>query len=300
MSASDNRPLLLLVGGAGGLVGRNALPELLKTFRVRSVHRHPVPEEARTGVETVPADIAGVSDWARLLDGVEVVLNLAWYRHGSDQVFRPLTEGLVRLIRASEAAGVSRFVHVSVPEAPEALETGLPYLARKREVDRALEESRLSFATVRPTMLFGAHDRLLTVMLRLMARYRWFPMFGDGEYHVSPLSVRDLGRILRAEALSNQRHSVLAGGPRRWRYRDLTDEMFRALGRRPRYVTLSPRSSVRVARLFETVGSSLIYAYEVEWLLSDLLGLSPYPGGSAPLEPVEPFLRLEAGRLLGV
>jgi hypothetical protein len=47
----------------------------------------------------------------------------------------------------------------------------------------------------------------------------------------------------------------------------------------------------------ETLGSTLLYAYEVEWLLSDLLGLPPYEGLSQPLESVEPFLDSEARRL---
>jgi hypothetical protein len=85
----------------------------------------------------------------------------------------------------------------------------------------------------------------------------------------------------------------------RWRYRTLTDEMFARLGLRPRYVHFSPRGSVRLARFLESLGSSLLYAYEVEWLLSDLLGLPPYEGLETPLEPVEPFLTQEAVRLRG-
>jgi uncharacterized protein YbjT (DUF2867 family) len=137
------------------------------------------------------------------------------------------------------------------------------------------------------------------VMLRTMARYHFFPMFGDGEYHISPIAVRDLARILYREAGLDDCHRVTAGGPTRWRYRTLTDEMFARLGLRPRYVHFSPRGSVRLARLLEGLGSSLLYAYEVEWLLADLLGLPPYEGLDAPLEPVEPFLSEEAVRLRG-
>ncbi len=145
-------------------------------------------------------------------------------------------------------------------------------------------------------MLFGPNDKLLTVMLRTMARYHRFPMFGDGEYHVSPIAARDLARILRREARLSDRHTVSAGGPTRWRYRDLTDRMFSALGRPPRYVRFSPRGSVRLARFLETLGSDLLYAYEVEWLLSDALGPPAYSGLERPLAPVEPFLDSEAAR----
>jgi len=299
MSASSGRRRLLLVGGGGGLVGRAVLAEFAPSFQVRSLHRHPAPEESGRPVEWVHGDVTTVADWVPLLKHVDLVLNVAWYRTGSARVFAPLAEGLRRLVAAAEAAEVPRFLHISVPQATASIEANLPYMTYKRAVDRSIERSSLSYAIIRPTMLFGPRDKLLTVMLRTMARYHIFPMFGDGDYHVSPIAVRDLARILHREAELDDRHTVTAGGPTRWRYRALTDEMFARLGLRPRYVSFSPRGSVRLARFLESLGSSLLYAYEVEWLLADLLGLPPYEGLDSPLEPLEPFLSTEAVRLRG-
>jgi uncharacterized protein YbjT (DUF2867 family) len=191
---------------------------------------------------------------------------------------------------------VGRFVQISVPVATAHIETTLPYMVRKREVDRLLAASGVPFSIVRPTMLFGPEDKLLTVMLRTMARWHRFPMFGDGTYHVSPIAVRDLARIVRREAGLDGSRTVTAGGPRTWEYRELTDRLFASLGLPPRYIHLSTTGGERLARLLETVGSSLLYAYEVEWLVSDRLGLPPYDGLAAPLEPVEEFLRVEGMR----
>jgi hypothetical protein len=73
--------------------------------------------------------------------------------------------------------------------------------------------------------------------------------------------------------------------------------MWAALGRTPRYWRLSPRNSIRLARFLEGMGSHLLYAYEVEWLLSDMLGVGPYRGWERPLTSVEPFLEEEGRRL---
>jgi uncharacterized protein YbjT (DUF2867 family) len=299
MNASGARRRLLLVGGGGGLVGRAVLTEFAPEFDIRSLHRHPAREEAGLAVEWVQGDAATVTDWAPMLKDVDLVVNVAWYRTGFARVFAPLSEGLIRLVAAADAAEIPRFLHISVPDATASIEASLPYMTYKRKVDRAIERSHLSYAIVRPTMLFGPRDKLLTVMLRTMARYHLFPMFGDGEYHLSPIAVRDLARILHREADLDESHNVTAGGPTRWRYRTLTDEMFGRLGLRPRYVHFSPRGAVRLARFLESLGSSLLYAYEVEWLLADLLGLPPYEGLDSPLEPVEPFLSAEATRLRG-
>jgi uncharacterized protein YbjT (DUF2867 family) len=299
MSSPDAaRPRLLLVGGAGGLAGRALLEPLTKEWVVRSVHRHAVPAEAAAGVEWIPGDAAEI-DWEPVLRDTDVVVNLAWYRHGPQRRFRRLTEGLVRLIRASERAGVGRFVQLSVPAAPPSLESGLPYLVGKRTVDRTLSESRLSYAILRASMLFGPRDKLLTVMLRTMRRYRRFPMFGDGEYHVSPIAAADIARIVLREARRSASGTFDAGGPTRWRYRDLTDRMFAALGQPARYVKMTPRGAMRLARLLETFGSTRLYAYEVEWLLSDLLGVPPSVGLESPLTPAPPFLEQEARRRSG-
>ena len=296
MTPADGRPRLLLVGGAGGLAGRAVLDEFAGDWAIRSVHRHEVPAETARGVEWVRADAAQVPDWAPLLTDIRLVINLAWYRQTSRRRFEALASGLGRLVAASRDANVARFLQVSVPPAPVALEEHLPYLSEKRRVDRAVATSGLSYAIVRPTMLFAPGDKLLTVMLRTIARYHRFPMFGDGDYHLSPLAARDLARILRREATLSASRTVLAGGPARWRYRDLTDRLFGALGRPPRYVHFSPRGAVRLAHFLEDLGSSLLYGYEVEWLLSDLLGLAPYEGLDQPLTPVEPFLATEAER----
>lgn len=289
-------PRILLVGGGGGLVGRAVLHEFSGDHLLRSVHRHPTPRERERGVEWVEADVGSVRDWSPLLKEVDIVLNLAWYRSGSARRFRPLAEGLLRLVTDAQRSSIRRFVHLSVPDAPRELEERLPYLSFKRQVDRAIEASGLPYLILRPTMLFGPRDVLLTAMMRVMHRYRRFPIFGDGAYHLSPLASSDLARILRREIARPGSRSVLLGGPRRYTYRELTDLLWKALGLRPRYWEVSPANSVRLARLLEVLGSHLLYVYEVRWLLSDMLGLDPYPGLEPPLLPVEPFIEAEARR----
>jgi uncharacterized protein YbjT (DUF2867 family) len=291
---SARRPRLLLVGGSGGLVGRAVLPAFQPEFEIRSVHRNPVAREAGT-VEWIRADVSGDLPWGEFLQDIDVVLNLAWYRWGPEETFRRLYEGLSRLVESSVHAGVRRFLHVSVPAAPESLERSIPYLRYKRELDRALAESGLSYRIVRPTLLYGEGDVLLGVMLRLIRRYPVFPLFGDGEYHVSPVAATDLARILRREADRSASGTVDIGGPDRLRYLELTDLLFRVAGKRPRYLRMSVRRGIQLTRWLVRFGSTLLYPYEVEWLASDLLGLPEYREIDPPLMRVQTYLK-EAGR----
>ena len=285
---------VLLLGGGGGLVGRAVLEEFAPDHRIRSFHRRAVPREAQLGVEWVPGDLGTQEDWTEVLEGVDLILNLVWHRTGSRRRFEPLAGGLSKLLEAAKRSGVRRFVHLSVPRAPDHLEREFPYLTYRRRFDAELAASGLSYRIVRPTMLFGPGDVLIDVMRREMRRYPFFPMFGDGRYHVSPLATRDLARILRREASNDLRGTIDVGGPHRYEYRELCDLLFRSLGKAPRYWRLTERGGVRLARLLETFGSHLLYAYEVEWLVSDLLGLAPDPGLRSSMMTLESYLGVPA------
>jgi NADH dehydrogenase len=291
------RSVVLLAGGGGGLVGRAVSAELARDHEIRSVHRHRAPNEPGLGVRWVPGDITGPVDWDGLLDGVDVVVNLAWYRWGSERRFRRLYEGLRRLLEASVRRRVPRFLQLSVPAAPVTLETGIPYLTYKRRFDRELAESGLSYAILRPTMMFGERDVLLGVMMRTIHRYPFFLMFGDGNYRLSPIAAADVARIVRRFSMNEETGTFTLGGPVAYRYHDLTDQMFRLLGKRPRYWRLRPMGSRRLAWLLQGLGSTLLYEYEVEWLLSDMLAPPAYEGLDRPLERVEPYLAAQARRL---
>ncbi|MCI4336349.1 MAG: NAD(P)H-binding protein [Thermoplasmata archaeon] len=291
MIPPSGAPRVLVVGGLGGLLGRALLPELTSRFRVRSFHRVSAPLEERAGVEWIAGDAAAPTDWGRILHQVDAVVNLAWYRHGSAGRFARLEEGLLRLIGAARSAGVGRFIQVSVPSAPPSLEARLPYLRHKRTVDQTLSGSGISYRVLRPTAMFGPGDVLLSAMMRAMARYPRFPMFGEGRYHLSPIAATDVAAAIGRELSRHESGTVDLGGPQNFEYRELTDLMFGMIGKPARYWDMSPRGGRRLALVLQSFGSSLLYAYEVDWLVSDMLGLPPYTGLSRPLRRVEPHLR---------
>ncbi|HEV8050237.1 MAG TPA: NAD-dependent epimerase/dehydratase family protein [Thermoplasmata archaeon] len=298
MTAGAGRPKLLLVGGGGGLLGRALLEAAAPDWSIRSVHRTGVERERELGVEWIRADLADVSDWGRTVSDVDAIVNVAWYRWGSDARFRRIFDGLERLLEAAKTRHIP-IVQVSVPPAPTHLESGIPYLTYKRRFDADVGNSGVPYAIVRPTMMFGRGDVLLGVMLRTARRYPVFPMFGDGTYRISPVAAADVARLVLRFARAPPNAVVDVGGPASYRYVDVTDRLFALVGKRPRYWHLSARGGVRLAGLLQSLGSTLLYAYEVEWLLSDTLALPPTPMTDGPLERVEPYLKFEAERLLG-
>jgi uncharacterized protein YbjT (DUF2867 family) len=287
--AGSNR--VLLVGGGGGVVGSGVLEELLREHSVISYHRSPVASE-NGRVTFVPGDLRDLPQRPELFRGLRGVVNVVWYREpGPDRRFAPVAEALHGVLRRCVEEGVERFVQISLPPGPPGLESRIPYFTRRRPFESALLTSGLKVNLIQPSAVFAPRDRLIQVMLALLRRHRFFPLFGDGEYHLSPLWHRDLG-LLVAEALAGRLPTVtLAGGPERFTYRELLGLLSRAVGRRPHLVRVSPRMGRWAVKGFNALGWHVLYTYEYDWLLSDTLGFPPPAGSFRPFLRLEDFLR---------
>ena len=94
---------------------------------------------------------------ARSLRGVRVLCNTYWVRF-NHRLFKhaDAVRNTERLFGAARAARVERVVHVSITN-PSA-DSPLEYFSGKARLEAALAESGISFAIVRPTVLFGREE----------------------------------------------------------------------------------------------------------------------------------------------
>ena len=84
----------------------------------------------------------------------------------------------------------SATVHFSVANASP--ESRLPYFRGKGLVEEILKDTGLSYAIIRPTLVFGEGDLLLNNMAWALRRFPVFPVFGRGDYPVQPIYAEDL------------------------------------------------------------------------------------------------------------
>lgn len=290
---------VLLVGGTSGVLGGGIRAELASRHQLVSFHRHPDPGES-PGIEFAPGDVTDPSTFPTALRDIDAVVNLVWYRApGPDSLFRRTVEGLRELARQAARQGIRRWVQISLPPAPPRLERSVPYLFRRRELEAALLTEPMDVVRIQPSAVFAPRDRLVQVMLQLMERHHRFPLWGDGEYHVSPIHTRDVAWLV-GEALAGRLPPLtLAGGPDRYTYRQLVEMLFAVAGLPPRWVRLSPGLARRLVQALNAVGYHALYTYELDWLMSDLLGLPepPHPGRS--FARLEDFLRSRPRAELG-
>jgi len=269
------------VTGAFGYSGRHVAERLLaQGARVRSLTGHPDrpdPFGGRVEVRRLRFD-----DPARLredLRDVKVLVNTYWVRfdHGAS-TFAQAVEHSRRLFRAAAAAGVERVVHVSITN--PALDSPLPYFRGKAEVERALRESGLSHAILRPAVFFGGRDVLVNNIAWLLRR---LPVFGvaPGRYGLQPIHVEDFARLVVAEAAARADVTRDAVGPEALGFRELVEVVRRAVGSRALLVTVPPAALLLASALLRpVVGDVALTPDEVRGLTAGLLVSREPPAGT--------------------
>ena len=88
------------------------------------------------------------------------------------------------LFEAAKKAGVERIVHVSITNPSE--DSPLEYFRGKAILEQALVESGISYAILRPAVLFGKEDILINNIAWVLRRLPVFGVFGDGRTACSP------------------------------------------------------------------------------------------------------------------
>jgi uncharacterized protein YbjT (DUF2867 family) len=237
----------VMITGAFSYTGKYATRLLLdRGYEVRTLTGHPPGSRAAQGndnpgkeqndplggrVKIFPYNFERPEELRRSLEGVSTLINTYWVRfpHGST-TFETAVRNTRTLIQAARAAGVQRIVQVSI--ANPSLDSRLGYYRGKAQVEEAVRESGLSYAILRPTVIFGAEDILINNIAWFVRRFPAFAVPGDGKYGVRPIYVEDMAELLVSEVDGRENTVVDAVGPETFAFEELVRLIGRCLGRR--------------------------------------------------------------------
>ena len=220
----------------------------------------------------------------RELEGADTLFNTYWIRFArGDVTFESAVENSRVLVRAAKDASVRKIVHVSITRASS--NSPLPYFRGKGLVEEAIVASGLSYAIVRPTLIFGMEDVLLNNIAWSLRRIPAFPIFGSGKYLVQPVYVKDVARLSVDLAQRTDNAVIDAVGPGTYTFKQLVRLVARAVNSRARLVHVPPYLGHYVARIVGLfVGDVVLTRDEVVGLSDGLLVSDEEPTGATRLE----------------
>ncbi len=275
----------IVVTGAFSYTGKYITRRLLdKGEDVITLTNHPDrPDPFGGRVKAFPLDFAQPGSLADCMAGADVLVNTYWVRFDRGTNTQPAAVENTRiLVRAAQAAGVRRIVHISITN-PSSV-SHLPYFSGKAANEQTVIDSGISYSILRPTLIFGKEDILINNIAWILRRFPLFAQIGDGQYKLQPVYVEDLAAIA-CQTLYNQENTVLdVTGPETYSFDELVGLIGRKIGH-PRPILHFPASmALQAARFISLfIGDVLITQEEVDGLMAGLLVSPDPPRGSTRL-----------------
>ncbi|HEX3839712.1 MAG TPA: NAD(P)H-binding protein [Acidimicrobiales bacterium] len=203
--------------------------------RVRTVTGHPERGEGHPNVEVCPLDFDDQLGLVESLQGATTLFNTYWVRFAHRQIDHDLAVANSRtLFLAAKRAGVQRIVHISITN--PSLQSPFPYFRGKALVERALAESEVSYAILRPAILFGGDGVLINNIAWLLRQLPVFGIGGDGNYRIRGIHIDDLARLCLQKACESDDSVTDAVGPENPTFNELVALIRDAVGARSRTV----------------------------------------------------------------
>ena len=219
-----------VVTGAFSYSGAAITSQLLAAGRqVRTLTGHPDRAPAGTEVDVRPLNFADPTELTRSMSGAHTLYNTYWVRfaHGGVDHDAAVTSSQI-LFQAAVAAGIQRIVHVSITH--PSLDSPYPYFRGKAQVEQLLGELGVSYAIVRPAVLFGGDGVLVNNIAWLLRHLPVFAVGAGGEYRLRGMHVEDLARLCVELGARTDTVVMDAVGPQSVTFRQLVDAVRAAVG----------------------------------------------------------------------
>lgn len=272
------------VAGGSGFIGRAIVRRLagIPATRVRLLTRDAERArhkfEAPANVEFVSADVTNRDSLKSAVAGASAVVNAVQFDgYPIENPRRGLTfervdyGGTVALLDAAKNAGVSHFIYISGAAADE--NSSQSGFRAKGRAERAIRESGLSYTIFRPSLVYGAGDRVMNMLVNALSISPVMPVPGTGQQKVQPVLVDDVAACVALALGGRGRNGAFdVGGPARMTFDDLIRLVMEITGRH-RLIIHVPEAIMRLAgAAAEMLPVALFSRDAASFLLADNAG----------------------------
>ena len=278
MSQSNRSVVTGAFGHTGKYIARRLLEQggIVKTLTRTPASRSPFGDR----VEALPLDFGDFDRVVESLQGADTLYNTYWIRFARGKVTHDIAVQNSRiLIGAAVEAGVRRIVHISITNPSE--NSPLPYFRGKALVEKAIRESGLSYAILRPTVLFSPEDVLINNIAWFLRRFPAFPIAGSGDYPIQPMFVDDLAQLAVNAGTGSEDGVLDAVGPETFTFEEMVRLIARRVDSRGRLIHVRPSVALLAARMAGWLVRDVVLTRdEIDGLLAGHLVSVDPPTGS--------------------
>lgn len=231
-------------------------------------------------VKAFPFNFENPDKLEESLKGVSVLYNTYWVRFNHKSFTHSMAvENTLKLFKAAINAGVKRIVHISITNPSE--DSDLEYFKDKAFLEKALMESGMSYAILRPAVIFGKEDILVNNIAWFL---RYLPIFGipgDGSYGIHPIYVEDLADIAVKQGLGTENVVMDVVGPEKYSYKEFIRTIGNIIGKNKKIIPM-PKSMVYLTGLLAGMihGDTVITKEELKGLMANTLAVETEPIGT--------------------
>jgi len=276
---------LHVVTGAYGFSGKYIAKRLLEAgYHVRTLTNSPNRlNPFGDSVKAYPFHFNNIEELVKTLQGVSVLYNTYWVRFNyKDFNYSSALENTLTLFHAAKKAGVRRIVHVSIVNPSE--DSPFEYFRDKAILEKALMESGISYAILRPAILFGKEGILINNIAWMLRRFPVFGVFGDGNYRLQPIYVDDLAKLAVTMGKEKENRIIDAIGPETFTYKELVEQIGEIIGKHRPVISIPYTVGFFIGWLIGKLFDDIVITYdEIEGLKADLLFTSSSPVGETRL-----------------
>ena len=189
----------VIVAGGSGFLGQHLVSELTRQGHQVAVLSRGTRNTSKTDeVEHIACDVAaGKLPLERMRDFDAIINLIGIKRQSGRQTFkRAHVDATRHLIEAAKQVGLRRFVHISVVAARPDARHG--YHDTKWQAEELVRESGLDFTILKPGVIYGRGDDMITHLVKMIRFCPLFPVVGKGTSLLQPVSGEDVARVAAA------------------------------------------------------------------------------------------------------
>ena len=268
-------------GYSGKYIAKRLLDSGCEVITLTNSGNRPNPFGDR--LQAFPFNFSNPEKLVESLKGVAVLYITYWVRFNHKMFSHAdAVRNTTTLFESAAKAGVERIIYVSITNPSE--DSQLEYFKGKGKLEKILKNLGVSYAILRPAVLFGKEDILINNIAWALRRLPVFGVFGHGRYRLQPIYVDDLAEIAVQEGANRENKIINCIGPETFTYRGLAETLGTIIGKKRPIVPAPPLFGYIVGKIIGMiVRDSFITREEIDGLMADLLYVDSPPTGKTKL-----------------